>query len=162
MDVTSRIADLAGQAALSAGLELDGVSVTKSGKQLRVTVTVDLPADQVGSASLDAVADASRAVGAALDEANVPSEPYVLEVSTPGIDRPLTEPRHFLRARTRLVSLKLKDGSAVEGRISDVQGDDVVLEVGSRLQHVPLVDIQSGRIEVEWKKLSASGDGDEE
>lgn len=162
MDVTSRIADLVGPAAQSAGLELDGVEVTRAGKRLRVLVAVDLPEDQVGSASLDAIAEASRAIGAALDEADVPSEPYVLEVSTPGIDRPLTERRHFSRARTRLVTLRLKDGGSAEGRIKDVEGEDIVLEVGDDLRRIPLADIQSGRIEVEWKKLDALGDEDEE
>lgn len=162
MDVTSRIADLVGPAAQSAGLELDGVEVKRSGKSLRVLVTIDLPEDQIGSASLDAVADASRAIGAALDEADVPSEPYTLEVSTPGIDRPLTERRHFSRARTRLVTVGLTDGSQVQGRVKDVEGDVIALEVGSDLQRIPLADVKSGRIEVEWKKLDALGDEDEE
>ena len=104
--------------------------------------------DRLGSASLDAIATASRAIGAALDEANVPAQAYVLEVSTPGISRPLTERRHFLRARSRLVSLDLNDGTIVKGRLTDIDGDDVVLDGERRF---PLASIVVGSIELDFK-----------
>jgi len=112
-------------------------------------VILDLPDDEIGSASLDAVANASRAIGAALDEANVPATAYVLEVSTPGISRPLSERRHFLRARTRLVSLDLSDGTSAKGRLTDVEGDDLVLD-GER--RVALSAVVVGAIEIEMKR----------
>jgi ribosome maturation factor RimP len=147
----NRIAELAAPGAAQAGLIVDSVEVEQAGSRQRVVVTVDLPDDEVGSASLDAIAVASRAIGAALDEANVPPQAYVLEVSTPGIARPLTERRHFLRARSRLVSLDLNDGSIVKGRLTDVDGDDAVLD-GER--RVPLASIVVGSIELDFK-----GDG---
>ncbi|WP_084129907.1 ribosome maturation factor RimP [Demequina sp. NBRC 110055] len=152
MDISDRIADLAGPAAETAGLVLDAVTVSPAGKRTRVVVTVDLPETEVGSADLDRVADASRAIGAALDEANVPSTPYVLEVSTPGTDRPLTERRHFLRARTRLVELALTEG-AVTGRLTDVDGDTLVLDVDGERREVALADVQRGQVVVELKRL---------
>lgn len=148
MDIENRIADLAAPAAAEAGLIVDSVEVATSGGQQRVVVTVDLPDEELGSASLDAIAAASRAIGAALDEANVPSTAYVLEVGTPGLSRPLTERRHFLRARTRLVALDLNDGTIVEGRLTDVDGDDAVLD-GER--RVPLASIVVGSIEIDFK-----------
>jgi ribosome maturation factor RimP len=148
VDIENRIADLAAPAAAEAGLIVDGVEVAKSGGQLRVVVTVDLPDEELGSASLDAIAEASRAIGKALDEANVPADAYLLEVGTPGLSRPLTERRHFLRARTRLVALDLNDGTIVKGRLTDVDGDDAVLD-GER--RVPLATIVVGSIEIDFK-----------
>lgn len=153
MDLRARIAELAATAASSAGLVLDNVTVTQAGKRSRVVVTVDLPETEVGSADLDTVAEASRAIGAALDEANVPATPYTLEVSTPGTDRPLTERRHFMRARTRKVSLSLTDGGHKEGRLSDVDGDTLVLDVDGDEQRVDLADVKEGRVIVELKRL---------
>ncbi|WP_061960428.1 ribosome maturation factor RimP [Demequina flava] len=152
MDLDSRIADLAGPAAQQAGLELDGVHVSPAGKRTKVLVTVDLPEDRTGSAELDAVADASRAIGAALDEANVPSTPYVLEVSTPGTDRPLTERRHFMRARTRLVEL-VTGGETIKGRLREVTGDRLELDTDSGAREVALADVESAHIVVELKRL---------
>jgi ribosome maturation factor RimP len=144
----NRIADLAAPGAAQAGLIVDSVEVDQAGSRQRVVVFVDLPDEEVGSASLDAIAEASRAIGAALDEANVPPQAYVLEVSTPGISRPLTERRHFLRARTRLVSLDLNDGTVTKGRLTEVDGDEVVLD-GER--RIPLASIVVGSIEVDFK-----------
>ena len=153
MDATGRIAALAGPAAESAGLIVDAVEVNAAGSRTRVLITLDLPDDEIGSASLDAIADASRAIGAALDEANEPAGAYVLEVSTPGVDRPLTERRHFLRARTRAVALRLQDGSAVEGRLVAVQGDTLELDVKGDNREISLDEVRDGRIVIEFKRL---------
>ncbi|WP_062385264.1 ribosome maturation factor RimP [Demequina iriomotensis] len=152
MDISSRIIELAAPAAEAAGLVVEGVEVMAAGKRSRVLVTVDLPETEVGSADLDKVAEASRSIGAALDEANVPSTPYLLEISTPGTDRALTERRHFLRARTRLVELRLADG-ALTGRLADVDGDELVLDVDGEERRVPLAEVSEGRIVVELKRL---------
>ena len=155
MDAKSRIAALAGPAATSAGLVLEDVEVVAAGKRSRVLITIDLPDDAVGSATLDQIADASRAINAAMDEEDPLGNPYVLEISTPGLDRPLTERRHFMRARTRLVSLALTDGSTAEGRLTDVSGDTLVLDINGAAREIPLAEVSTGRIEIEWKKLDA-------
>ena len=148
MDIENRIADLAAPAAAEAGLIVDSVTVDKADGQQRVVVAVDLPDDELGSASIDAIAAASRSIGAALDEANVPATAYTLEVGTPGLSRPLTERRHFLRARTRLVALDLTDGTIVKGRLTEVDGDTAILDDEQR---VPLEIIVVGSIEVDFK-----------
>lgn len=155
MDLSARIADLAGQAAAPTGLIVDGVTVHAAGKNTRVLVTVDLPGDAIGSADLDTVAVASRAIGNALDEANVPSGPYLLEVSTPGVDRPLTERRHFARARTRLVAFELAGGDAVTGRIVDVTDADVVIETDEGPRTLALAGIARGKVQIEMKRIDA-------
>ena len=148
MGLENRIADLAAPAAATAGLIVDGVEIDRAGGAQRVLITVDLPDDEIGSASLDSIAAASRAISAALDEADVPADAYTLEISTPGISRPLTERRHFLRARTRLVSLDLTDGTIVKGRLTDVDGGDAVLD-GER--RIPLADVVVGAIDLDFK-----------
>lgn len=149
MGIESRIADLAAPGAAASGLIVDSVEVTSSGARSRVLITLDLPEDQVGSASLDAIAEASRAIGTALDEANVPQTAYTLEVSTPGVSRPLTERRHFMRARTRLVTLDLTDGTTASGRLTDVSEHDLQLD-GERT--LPLAAVVRGEIQIEFKR----------
>lgn len=153
MDLTTQIAELAAPAARDAGLELDQVTVSPAGKRTRVLITVDLPETEIGSADLDTVAEASRAIGAALDAANVPSTPYVLEVSTPGAERELTERKHFLRARTRTVELTLSAGGTLRGTLTDVDGDTLVLTAEGVEERVALADISRGKVVVELRRL---------
>ncbi len=137
-----------------AGLHLEDVAVSRAGGRSVVRITLDLPEDEVGSLDSDTLGDVSRAISAALDADDVVPGAYTLEISTPGTSRPLTEPRHFRRARTRLVTLRLTDGGTVHGRLVDVatEGDGVVLVLddGTRLA---LADVRKGKVEVELKRL---------
>jgi ribosome maturation factor RimP len=110
------------------GLTLDEVSVTSAGRRRVVRVVVDLRDDEAGDVSMDAVATASTAVSEALDTSDVlGSAPYTLEVSSPGVDRPLTLPRHWRRARTRLVRVVRRDGGELLGRVAEVDDDGVLV-----------------------------------
>jgi ribosome maturation factor RimP len=145
----------------AAGLYLEEVTVTRAGSASVVRITIDLPEDALGSLDSDALGDASRAMSAALDEDDVVAGAYTLEISTPGTSRALTEVRHFKRARTRLVTLKMLDGSRVEGRLTDVLADgdgDMLLLDGDR--RVPLRDVRRGKVEVELKKLDDAQDAE--
>lgn len=153
MKLDDRIADLARPVAEAVGLTVDSVTVSAAGRPTRVLVTVDLPADCVGSADLDTVAAASRAIGDVLDDANVPSGAYLLEVSTPGTDRPLTLRRHFLRARTRLVTLEMVAGDAVTGRLAEVTDTHLVLESDGEVRTVALAEVKLGRVQVDMKRF---------
>lgn len=150
------VREVVGPVVEAAGLYLEEVTVTKAGNTSVVRITVDLPDDALGSLDSDRLGDASRAISAALDTDDVVSGAYTLEISTPGTSRPLTELRHYKRARTRLVTLKMMDGSRVEGRLTDVrtdgEGDVLVLDGDSR---IPLGDVRRGKVEVELKKLDA-------
>ncbi|MDN4473601.1 ribosome maturation factor RimP [Demequina zhanjiangensis] len=153
MDITERIADLAAPGVEATGLVIDGVEVHKAGKRSRVVVTVDLPETEVGSADLDAIAEASRAVGKVLDDADLMPGEYLLEVSTPGTSRALTERRHFMRARTRLVVIDLVSGDKARGRLTDVTDDAVLLDGEAGEVTVPFGNIARGQIELELKRI---------
>jgi ribosome maturation factor RimP len=144
----------------AAGLDLEAVSVSQAGSKSVVRITIDLPEDALGSLDSDSLGDASRAISAALDADDVVAGAYTLEISTPGTSRPLTELRHFKRARTRLVTLKMMDGSRVEGRLTDVltDGGDVLVLDGDR--RIPLGDVRRGKVEVELKKLDDAQDAE--
>jgi ribosome maturation factor RimP len=144
-----------------AGLFLEDVAVTGAGSRSVVRITLDLPEDEIGSLDSDALGDASRAISAALDADDVVAGAYTLEISTPGTSRPLTQLRHFKRARTRLVRLRLVDGGTVEGRLTDVvddgDGPQLVLDDGTR---VTVADVRKGKVEVELKRLDDDAEGD--
>lgn len=113
------------------GLVLESLRTQRVGELTRINVTVDLPPDRSGSADLDTVTEVSRAISALLDEDEslVGPGPSNLEVTTPGVFRPLTELRHFMRARTRLLAVTLTDGREFTGRLNDVDGENLVFDV---------------------------------
>jgi len=144
---------LATAAAAGAGLVLEDVTVTPAGRRRVLRVVVDLPETRTGGVPLDTVAEVSRALSAALDAHDVMgATPYVLEVSSPGVDRPLTLRRHFARARGRRVSLVMRDGTTASGRLLEVAGDTLVLDDA---QVVPLAAVVRGRVEVEFNPPGA-------
>ena len=99
-----KLAGLIKPVVAAAGLDLESVRVTVAGKRRLLRVIVD--SDH--GVSLDAAADVSREISVLLDASNALGDvPYTLEVSSPGVDRPLTEPRHWRRARGRLVRVKV-------------------------------------------------------
>jgi len=140
------------------GAFLEAVTVKRAGARILVRVTVDLPEDEIGAMTLDAVGEVSRQISAVLDETDVIPTAYTLEVSTPGTSRPLTELRHFKRARTRLVTLVRRDGSTVQGRLVAVAGGtEPVLQLDPQ-GDVPLADVVRGTVEVELKRAAELDD----
>ena len=108
------------------GVDLEGVDVSKAGRRQLVRIVVD--AD--GGVDLDKVADVSRLVSDLLDDpthASMLPGPFVLEVSSPGVDRPLTDVRHWRRAQGRLVSVTLDDDTTLMARIVGVKDDGTVV-----------------------------------
>jgi ribosome maturation factor RimP len=134
-----------------ADLYLEDVVVTLAGSRSVVRITVDLPEDALGSLDLDQVAEVSREISTALDASNAFPGAYTLEISTPGTSRPLTEPRHFKRARGRIVRLALTDGGSVEGRLRDVVDGNLLL-TDATVESVALDDVARGAIQVELKR----------
>jgi ribosome maturation factor RimP len=149
---------LATPLAAAAGLVVEDVTVTPAGRRRVLRVTVDLPEDRTGGVPMESVTAASQAISAALDTSDVMGgTPYVLEVSSPGVDRPLTERRHWSRARGRLVHVRLADGAETTGRLTAV--DDDGIDVGGR--RLPWAEVGRGRVEIEFARLDElADDGD--
>ena len=99
------------------------------------------------------IAEVSNAISAALDDLpDVENSPFVLEVTSPGVDRPLTEPRHWRRAVDRLVAIDLTDGAFVSGRITSSDGACVTVEVSGQSQDVAYTDIAKAVVQVEFDR----------
>jgi ribosome maturation factor RimP len=147
------------------GLVLEGVTVKTAGKHRTMHVVVDLPEDQTGGVGLDAIAEISRDLSGLLDaDPEGDARPYDLEVSSPGVSRPLTEPRHWRRARGRLVKVNVIGGENVTGRLTEVsdQGIVVVPDLPAKKGVKPkpgepvglaFEQIRSGKVEVEFSHL---------
>lgn len=143
----------------AAGLDLEDLTLSRAGRRRVLRVVVD--AD--GGVGLDTVAELSTALSAVLDSSEVLGDvPYVLEVSSPGVDRPLTERRHWRRATGRLVDAALTDGTSVRGRVLSVDDAGVALETDPGPRAVAWADLRSGRVEVEFRRPGddASGGAD--
>jgi ribosome maturation factor RimP len=139
------------------GLDLEDVTVTQAGKRRLLRVIVD----RDGGVSLDDVADVSQAVSTALDDDDVMGQAtYTLEVSSPGVDRPLTEPRHWRRAAKRLVKAEMRDGTVIEGRIVAADQGGVDIDVAGDARRLDYEDLTRGRVQVEFRRLD-DVDGDE-
>ncbi|MFG1943477.1 ribosome maturation factor RimP [Nonomuraea sp. NPDC048826] len=140
------------------GLDLEDVTVTQAGKRRLLRVVVDCD----GGVSLDHVADVSQAVSAALDQDDaMGAAPYTLEVSSPGVDRPLTEPRHWRRAAKRLVKVEMRDGGLIEGRVLSADDTGVDLDVDGAARRLDYQDLARGRVQVEFRRIDDDVDGDE-
>ncbi len=157
------VADRIRPAVEGAGLFLEDVKIVGPEQRSTVRVTVDLHEDEVGSVDLDQVAEVSRAVSDALDADDMFPGTYNLEVSSPGTSRPLTQRRHFRRARTRLVTLDMIAGGDRAGRVVEVTDTAVVLadEAGATTA-VPFEEIRRGKVEVELKRMDEVDLGSED
>jgi len=143
------------------GVDLEDLQITSAGRREVVRVVVD----RDGGIDLDLIADISRRVAELLDVPPLADEfvgTYVLEVSSPGTDRPLTEEKHWRRAERRLVTATLADDSVVTGRI--VRTDAGVVEIeqaDGEVRAVPLSSLRRGVVQLEFSR-AASDSTDEE
>lgn len=145
------------------GLDLEEVKVTAAGKRRQLLVVVD--SDE--GVQLDAVAELSREIAQALDASDAMGDSeYVLEVTSPGTDRPLTAPQHFRRNSGRLVKLQLKERGELIARIMTVDDTGLDLEVPGVKGRKPkparaeFAEIEKARVEVEFNRKNAADDED--
>ncbi|MGB3440909.1 MAG: ribosome maturation factor RimP [Actinophytocola sp.] len=135
-----------------AGFELEELQVHQAGRKQLVKVIVDGD-DGIG---LDQVAEVARAVSEALDtREEVLAGAYTLEVTSPGLDRPLTKPRHWRRARLRKVAVRQADAKFL-ARVGAAADDSVELLVDGQLRRVAYPEIEHAVIEVEFKEPPAA------
>lgn len=150
-----QVTELLGGDFASAGYEIENVTVDTRTDPPRIIVV----ADGDTALDLDTVAELSRSASDRLDALDIGAATYVLEVTSPGVDRPLTTEKHFRRARGRKVEIELADGEALAARIgavADGMADLVVRDRSSwSVRRVPLADIRKAVVQVEFSAPSA-------
>ena len=145
-----KLAGLIEPVVAAAGMDLESVRVTVAGRRRLLRVVVD--SDH--GVSLDDAADVSREVSSVLDESNALGDvPYTLEVSSPGVDRPLTEPRHWRRAAGRLVKVKVTGEGAVEGRVLAADADGVTLDLAKGTRRLGYGELGAGSVQIEFGRI---------
>jgi ribosome maturation factor RimP len=130
-------------------LDLDDIEIIRSGGQRILDITIDGDS----GVNLDEVAEVSRAISEFLDNSDaMGNEPYVLEVGTRGVTKPLTKPVHWSRNVGRLVNVAGDAINAV-GRIVEFKDPDVTLDIKGKLRTLSIKEISRANIEVEFKKM---------
>jgi ribosome maturation factor RimP len=149
------------EALTTVGVDIEDLQITTAGRREVVRVVVD----RDGGIDLDLIADISRRVAELLDVPPLADEfsgTYVLEVSSPGTDRPLTEEKHWRRAERRLVEATLADDSIVSGRIVRTGAGVVEIEqADGEVRAVPMSSLRRGVVQLEFSR-STSDSPDEE
>jgi ribosome maturation factor RimP len=141
-----RLEQLAERCVTALGLDLEAVELSQAGKRRVLRIAVD--AD--GGVPIESITEATRELSKALDTTDVMgTQPYTLEVTSRGVDRPLALPRHWRRNVGRLVVADLADGSRLKGRITAAREDAVDVTVDGALRRLPLEDVATARIEAE-------------
>jgi ribosome maturation factor RimP len=153
MAITDQIAQLVTPAVQAQGFFLEEVLLVSPGKHRIVTCIVD----GQSSLNMDQVTAVSRAISELLDEAAFMGEaPFTLEVTSPGVDRPLTKPRHFAKNVDRLLKVVRNDGEVVTGRISGNTETELTLSVTEKKEVkevvIALADIKRATVEIEFNR----------
>jgi len=152
--MTDSLETLVESTVTSLGLDLEALDLTPAGKKRLLRIAVD----RDGGVGIDHIIEATRALNEVLDSSDVMGEqPYTLEVTSRGVDRPLTLPRHWRRNEGRLVRIRLAaDDSSVDGRIG--AGDETGVEITGRGQattRYAYTDITSALVQTELNRKDA-------
>jgi len=130
-------------------LDVEAVDLTPAGKRRILRIAVDGD----NGVTLDDVADATKKVSEVLDASDVMGEqPYTLEVTSRGVDRPLTLPRHWRRNADRLVKVTLTDGELVAGRIGDSDESSVTLDVDGTQRQIGYDQVTKALVQIEFNR----------
>jgi len=153
MAITDQISQLVTPAVEAQGFFLEEVQLVSPGKHRIVTCIVDGET----SLNMDQVTSVSRAISELLDEAPFMGQtPFTLEVTSPGVDRPLTKPRHFAKNHDRLLKVVKLDGDVVIGRIAANSENEVTLTVTDKKEVKDVIvafsDIKRATVEIEFNR----------
>jgi len=131
----------------SLGFYVEDIAITSAGKRSMLTVIVDGDTHL----SLDQVTVATKAISEIVE--NLPTlgnNPFTLEVTSPGLDRPLTKPRHWQKNKDRLIKIILNDGKEIAGRIKDSTQSAVTVDE----QVINFADMKRATLEIEFKQVN--------
>jgi ribosome maturation factor RimP len=153
MALKDQVSEFITPALHQAGYFLEDVNIVSPGQHRIVTVIVD----GATALNLDQVTVASKLVSELLDEAAFLGDtPFTLEVTSPGIDRPLTLPRHFAKNVDRLLKVTRTDGQVITGRILSNSESDVTLTVIEKKEtkevSISFTDIKRAQVEIEFNR----------
>ena len=153
MSLTQSITDLISPAVTEAGFYLEEVQIASPGSHRTVTCVVDGPTPL----NLDQVTIVSRIISELLDSADFMGEtPFTLEVTSPGVDRPLTQTRHWTKNLTRLIKATMNDGNIIIGRLTEFDEKNATLveniKGGIKNHTVAFSDIKRAVVEIEFNR----------
>lgn len=156
--IRSRLRAVVEPLVVQAGLDLEDLTVRRAGRRHLVRVTVDGD----GGVGHDELSNVSHDISAALDAAEASGEEltpgaYTLEVSSPGVDRPLTLPRHWRRNIGRLVTVRVGDRT-ITARVAGADDSGVVLAADSGQIRAAYDDLGPGRVQVEFSRIAELDD----
>lgn len=150
MSLVANLTELLTPAIKTLGFVLEEIKVTPVGKRRIIAVIVD---QEDKNPNLDQVTVVSREVSNILDNySQLGDQPFTLEVTTPGVDRPLVLPRHWQKNLGRLVKVVKIDGQTVSGRISSVSDVSAAIEVAGKSVEVLFGDVKRAQIEIEFNR----------
>jgi ribosome maturation factor RimP len=136
-------------------VDLEDVVVSRAGKRTLVRIVVD----KDGGIDLDAIASLTELIGDAVEDSEILGDsPYLLEITSPGVDRPLTLPRHWRRNAARLVKVTTTDGETFEGRIFDADDEAAVIVVGDGTRRITYDEVTRAVVQIEFNKKDAAPD----
>ncbi|MEI7697431.1 MAG: ribosome maturation factor RimP [Actinomycetes bacterium] len=152
MSLQDSLTELLKPAVENAGFFLEQVLVTNPGNHRILTCVVDGPKPL----NLDEVTVVSRLISALLDESELIDDAFTLEVTSPGVDRPLTERRHWEKNVTRVISMVMNDGSSLTARLTELRESDAtfVENIKGRMKThiIVLAEIKRANVEVEFSR----------
>lgn len=141
------------------GLDLEAVELTPAGRRRILRIAVDGDS----GVTLDDVADATRTISRALDDSDVMGEqPYTLEVTSRGVDRPLTLPRHWRRNTDRLVRVTLSGGETVTGRVTSTTEQSATLDVDGATREIGYDEVAKALVQIEFNRRARAHEPPEE
>jgi ribosome maturation factor RimP len=143
-------------------LDVEAVELTPAGKRRILRIAVDGD----NGVTLDDVADATKRVSEVLDASEeiqeaMGEQPYTLEVTSRGVDRPLTLPRHWRRNARRLVKVTLDSGETLTGRIGESSETAVVLDVDGQAREVAYAEVAKALVQIEFNRTRDPQDGED-
>jgi len=128
------------------GFYLEDITITSAGRRSMITVIVDGDTHL----SLDQVTVATKAISEIVENIqSLGQAPFTLEVTSPGLDRPLTKPRHWRKNIDRLVKIVLLDGKEIKGRVKDATEISATVDE----QVVKFSDIKRATLEIDFKQV---------
>jgi ribosome maturation factor RimP len=152
--VVGALLDVLNPVVAAAGFEIEDLSVAGVGRRSVVRIVVDSASDSTEAVDLDSIATVSRAIAAALDDESAEAlidGAYQLEVTSPGVDRPLTTPRHWRRAVDRLVTVEV-DGKQLTGRVVSADTAGAVVSIDGAARPFTWSELGPGRVQIEFNR----------